>query len=185
MTPLIIGLILFLLPHLWRELGVRDTIVEQVVSKSTYKILFSLLSAAGLALIIYGKATAPFVMIWQPYFELRWLSHLLMLPALVLVAAGNLPMSHLRMGLRHPMMLGTCLWGLAHLWANGDLASMLLFGGFALWSAIKFFSLHSQPRPLKSPRLVWDLLVVVLGLLLYGLIFIYHGQLFGVGLNIV
>lgn len=185
MTLLCLGLILFLFPHLWREMGLRCALIDQVASQSTYKLVFSLLSAGGLALIIYGKASAPFVMIWQPFFELRWLSHLLMLPAIVLFVAGNLPMSHLRMALRHPMMLGTCLWGLAHLWANGDLASMLLFGGFALWSAIKFFSLHNQPRPPKSPRLAWDLLVILIGLFLYGLIFIYHGQLFGVGLSVV
>lgn len=185
MTPLIIGLILFLFPHLWREFGLRGVLVDQIASQGTYKIIFSLLVAGGLALIIYGKATAPFVMIWQPFFELRWVSHLLMLPAVVLVVAGNLPMSHFRMALRHPMILGTCLWGLAHLWANGDMASMLLFGGFALWSAIKFISLRSQPRPPKSPRLVWDLLVILIGLFLYGLIFTYHGQLFGVGLSVV
>jgi uncharacterized membrane protein len=178
------GLILFLFPHLWREFGLRSSLIKQVASESTYKIIFSLMSLAGLILIVYGKAQAPFVMIWEPLFEWRWLSHLLMLPALILVMAGNLPMSHFRIRLRHPMLLGTCLWGLAHLWANGDLASMLLFGSFALWAGLKFFTLRKEPRPPKSPKFVWDVLVLVSGLLLYGLIFIFHGQLFGVGISV-
>ncbi len=185
MTLLILGLILFLVPHLWREFGLRGPLIQQVASESTYKIIFTLLSLAGLVLIVYGKASAPFVMIWQPLFEWRWLSHLLMLPALILVMAGNLPMSHFRIRLRHPMLLGTCLWGLAHLWANGDLASMLLFGSFAFWAGLKFFTLRKEPRPPKSPKLVWDFLVLVLGLALYALIFTYHGQLFGVGISVV
>jgi len=185
MTLLIIGLFVFLFPHFWRELGLRDKLINQIASENTYKGIFSLLSLAGLLLIIYGKAQAPFIMVWQPLFEWRWLSHLFMLPALVLVMAGNLPMSHFRMGLRHPMMLGVALWGIAHLWANGDLASMLLFGSFTLWSLIKFVTLHSQPRPLKQPRVVWDVIVILFGLALYGLIFTYHGQLFGVGLSVI
>lgn len=179
------GLLLFLFPHLWRELGLRNKLINQLASESAYKGVYSLLSLVGLALIIYGKSQAPFIMIWQPLFEWRWLSNLIMLPALMLVMAGNLPMSHFRMTLRHPMLLGVCLWGLAHLWANGDLASMLMFGSLTLWAALKFFTLHKQPRPPKSPRLVWDVLVILLGMLLYGLIFTFHGHLFGVGLSVV
>lgn len=184
MTLLVAGLILFLFPHVWRELGLRTPIMAHFPSEGAYKGVFSLLSLAGLVLIIYGKSVAAFTMIWEPVFEMRWLSHLLMLPALILVSAGNLPMSHLRMSLRHPMLLGVLLWGIAHLWANGDLASLLLFGSFSLWSFWKLVSLHHQPRPPKQPRFAWDIIALVTGLVLYGLIFIYHGQLFGVGLTI-
>ena len=178
------GLLLFLFPHFWRELRLRDKLIKLVASESAYRGIFSLLALIGLILIVYGKSRAPFIMIWEPFFEWRWLSHLLMLPALILVMAGNLPMSHFRMSLRHPMLLGVCLWGLAHLWANGDLASMVMFGSLTIWAAIKFFTLHKQPRPPKSPRLIWDLIVVLSGMLVYGLIFTYHGHLFGVGLSV-
>lgn len=35
---------------------------------------------------------------------------------------------------RHPMLVGTLLWGLAHIPANGDAASIILFGGIVVLS---------------------------------------------------
>lgn len=184
MTLLSLGLLLFFFPHLWRELGLRKQLLWRLPSETSYKVIYSLLALSGLALIIIGKANAPFQMLYQPVFGLRWVSHLLMLPALILVVLGNLPTSHLKHGLRHPMLLGVAFWGLAHLWANGDIASTLLFGTFTGWSLLKLFTLHHQARPAKRPRLIWDLIGLVLGLVLYGLIFTYHGQLVGVGLTL-
>ena len=83
------------------------------------------------------------------------------------------------------MLLGVLLWSLAHLWSNGDLASALLFGSFGLWSIIKIITLRHQAREPKKPHVGWDLIALVLGLILYGLIFTFHGQLFGVGLTVV
>ncbi len=181
---LIAGLVLFFVPHLFREFGVRDAIIERLPSENAYKGLYSVLALMGLILIIMGKGQSEFVMVWEPRFELRQVSHFLMLPALILVVAGNMPMSRMRASLRNPMMLGTLLWGIAHLWSNGDLASMLLFGGFALWSGIKFVSLGIRNGPVAAkPSLLWDVIAIVVGLVLYGLIAVFHGELFGVGLN--
>lgn len=181
---LVIGLILFFVPHLLRELGLRDRLIGSFSSLSAYMGVYTALTLAGLALIIYGKSQSEFIMVWEPRFELRSISHLLMIPVFILVVAGNTPLSNLRKVLRNPMMLGTCLWGLAHLWSNGDLASILLFGGFTLWSGIKFVSLgiHQGPNT-NTPSFLWDGIAVVIGLVLYGVIAVFHGQLFGVGLN--
>lgn len=184
MTLLSLGILLFFFPHLWRELGLREKLQARLPSENAYKLLFSVLSLLGLVLIVIGKTRAPFEMLYEPVFGLRWISSLLMLPASILVVLGNLPTSHLKHGLRHPMLLAVALWGVAHLWANGDLASTLLFGVFTAWSLLKLFTLRHQPRPAKRPRWIWDLIGLVIGLVLYVLIFNYHGHLFGVGLTI-
>jgi uncharacterized membrane protein len=182
---LIIGLLLFLLPHLLRQLGLRDRLIETLPSEAAYKGAFSLAAFLGLGLIILGKGQASFSMVWQPFFEWRVLSHVLMLPAFILLAAGNMPSSHLGATVRNPMVLGVVLWGTAHLWANGDLASVLLFGSFTVWGLVKFTSLaRNYELPAKPPRIIWDIIAVVVGLILYGLITIFHGQLFGVGLSL-
>ena len=112
--------------------------------RGAYMGLTSLVSLAGLGLIIWGKSISPFQMVWQPIYEWRsLLALMLMIPALICVVAGNVPLSYLRKLLRNPMLLGILLWSLSHLWANGDLASILLFGSFALWSTIKLFSMRS------------------------------------------
>ncbi len=184
MTILITGLLLFIATHLIREFRLRDRLLI-ILGTATYKILFSLASVLGLALIIWGKSQAPFVMLWQPVYEYRQISHFLMLPAMILFTAGNLPHSHIRYAIGHPMLLGTGVWGVAHLWANGDLASLLLFGSLTLWALIKFTSLSLvKLRNQNKPGYVWDLIAVIAGFFFYGLIMVYHGQLFGVGLTI-
>ena len=174
-----------MVPHFLRELGLRQSLKDALPSEGAYMGLYSLVTLAGLALIIWGKSLAPFQMIWQPIYELRSLSLMLMIPALVCVVAGNLPLSNLRRLLRNPMLVGVLLWSLSHLWSNGDLASMLLFGSFALWSGIKIFSLrHVADVSSRSPSFVWDIISLLVGLALYAVIGIYHGQLFGVGISL-
>jgi uncharacterized membrane protein len=192
LTLLILGLMLFFIPHLLREMGLRQRAIAALPSESAYKGVYSLLAVSGLGLIIWGKSQADFSMMWEPIFELRYISHILMIPALILVAAGNMPMSLMRRNFRNPMLLGVTIWGLAHLWSNGDLASMLLFGGFSLWAGLKFVSrgVSAAPatREISTWRqllalLKWDILAIVVGLGLFLVIFLFHGQLFGVGLS--
>lgn len=185
MAVLVLGLILFLAPHLLREIGLRQPLLNALPSEGVYKGLYSLITLAGLVLIVWGKSRAPFQMVWQPIFEWRSLSLMLMIPALVCLVAGNVPLSHLKRAVRNPMLLGVLLWSLSHLWSNGDLASILLFGSFALWSAIKIISLRSVALVNgKSPSFVWDIVALLGGLVLYVVIGSYHGQLFGVGVSL-
>ena len=184
MPLLISGLALFIVPHLLRELGWREKIIQKLPSENAYKGLYSLIALLSIVLIVWGKSQAQFTMIWEPRFEWRFVSHILMIPAFVLVFAGNMPPSNLLVTLRNPMMLGTCFWGLAHLWANGDLASIVLFGSFTLWAGFKFISMGRRPQKLrKAPSLLWDIIALVAGLVVYGLVAVYHGELFGVGLS--
>lgn len=186
MFSLILGLLLFITLHLSRELGLRPVFIHRLSSEKNYKSAYSLLALLGLGLIIWGRATAPFIMLWQPRFELRYISHMLMIPAVIFVIAGNTPLSYIRQQFRHPMLVGVALWGIAHLWSNGDLASILLFGTFSIWASFKFFSLSaivSSSQANKKPYVFWDIIAVVVGATLYILIGRYHGQLFGIGLE--
>ncbi|MFK7864842.1 MAG: NnrU family protein [Pseudohongiellaceae bacterium] len=187
MTILVFGLVLFIGLHISRELGFRQIMLQRVGSESAYKGLYSVVALVGLGLIIWGKSLSPFIMLWSPRFDLRFISHFFMIPASILVLAGNLPVSYIRYHVRNPMLAGVALWGLAHLWSNGDLASILLFGSFTAWASFKCVMLGKQPRlaDANRPYIFWDIIVVVMGLILYILISRYHGQLFGIGLGYV
>lgn len=178
MLLLTAGLGLFIVPHFFREMQLRDALVSRL-GEGAYKGLFSLLSLLGLGLIIYGKSRSEFIQIWTPLFDTRWVSLVIMFPSLVLVTAGNLPASALRTTFNHPMLLGVTLWALAHLWVNGDLASMLLFGGFGLWAVIKYCALPS--RPSIAPNR-WDAAALVIGCAGYVVLVLFHGSLFGAGI---
>ena len=188
MFGLLLGLLLFIGLHLTREFGLRPLLIERCGSENAYKGAYSLLAMLGLAFIIWGKATAPFIMLWQPKFELRSVSHMLMIPAVILVIAGNIPMSYTRHHLRNPMLAGVTLWGLSHLWSNGDLASALLFGTMLIWAGFKFLYLglkNTSRIGQRSPAAFWDIIALCSGLIVYVLTSRYHGQMFGVGLDFV
>ena len=93
MPLLVIGLLLFCIPHLLRETGLRDRVIVKLPSEAAYKGTFSLATAFGLGLIVLGKSQATFFMVWQPPFEWRVVSHFLMLPGIILVIAGNISLS--------------------------------------------------------------------------------------------
>ena len=156
----------------------------QLPSEKAYLALFSAVSLAGVVLIIWGKSTASFYMIWDPPFEQRYVASLFMIPASIMIIAGVISNSYIRWYLRNPLLLGVTFWAAAHLWTNGDLSSILLSGTFAIWSLVKLITLRHQSVQSK-PELNWlrrDLTAVICGLTIYLTIYICHGYLFGVGL---
>lgn len=184
---LIPGLLIFMGLHLLRELGWRDTLQKRLGMRR-YRILFSLGIFVSLVMIVEGKAGAPFIQLWVPPYNLRSLTHLLMISATILFVAGNLPRSYAREMVVHPMLVGVVLWGVAHLLSNGDLASVLIFGTLPVWAIVKIISLerakklHESSAPERRPGLQWDAAAIILGMIAYIVFLVFHGQLFGFAL---
>ncbi|MYB35422.1 MAG: NnrU family protein, partial [Gammaproteobacteria bacterium] len=79
-------------------------------------------------------------------------------------------------------------WAIAHLAANGDQASVAMFGGFAIYAAIALISLFARnktPSANKPPRLTMDVVAIVGGIIVAALLVKFHGTLFGVPLVFV
>jgi len=149
MTALILGLVLFLGIHSVRFVAdaARSRFITQRGAKA-WRGLYSLVSAIGLVLIVWGYSLAlqhPVVLRSPPAWA-RPLASALTLPAIVLIAAAYVPRNHFKVWFGHPMVLGTALWAIAHLLATGTLAGVLLFGGFLLWAALCFGSLRARDR---------------------------------------
>jgi uncharacterized membrane protein len=149
--------------------------------ESVYLICYSLAAALGLALVIIGKATAAFVPIWDPP---KWMSHLTMtamLPAVILLAAAYIP-NNLKLYIRHPFLWGITLWALSHLVANGDLGSLILFGGFAAYAIFDMWSANRRGAEKSDKRrpFYWDLVLVAAGGSAYCAGLFIHPYLFGV-----
>ena len=139
MTYLILGLVVFLGVHSVRIVadGWRTRTLARV-GEGTFKGVYSVLSLAGFALMVWGFGVAretP-LQLWSPPTGLRHAASLLTLIAFVLLAAAYVPRNHFKAALHHPMVLGVALWGLGHLLATGTLANAVLFGAFALWALL-------------------------------------------------
>jgi uncharacterized membrane protein len=190
MMVLIVGLILFLGLHLLpTSPELRDGLKERI-GGTRYKIIFSLLSFAGLVVIILGYHKLQLhpgknPILWEPPIWTRHIAVGLMLPAMILLVASVIP-SRIRTVTRHPMLIAIKTWALAHLLANGDLGALLLFGSFLAFAVYDRISVKKRAAlgPLgaaKSASPLNDVLVVVIGVALYAaLLFGGHQWLIGV-----
>jgi uncharacterized membrane protein len=185
---LILGLVLFLGVHSLRIFA-GDWRNAQVarMGELPWKGVFSLLSALGLGLIIwgYGLTRADPVVLWLPPAWTRHLAALLTVPAFILLVAAYLPGSHIKAKIGHPMVAGVKIWALAHLLANGNLADVALFGAFLIWAVADFIASRRRDRLAGRTYVAQggarDAAVVGIGLLAWaGFAFWGHAWLIGV-----
>lgn len=143
MEFLIVGLALFLGVHSVRLIGLRGPLIA-VMGQGAYSIVYSLISAIGLALVVYGHILAhPSQAVWAPPEWTRTMALVLVPVSIVLIVSAYLP-GHIRSVVRHPMTLGVLLWAIAHLVANGEIASFILFGSFAAWALLTLLSAYAR-----------------------------------------
>ena len=146
---LVAGLVLFLGVHSTRVFANdwRNRTLARMGEKP-FKGLYALLSLAGFLLLLwgYGQARQQGVMLWNPPVFTRHLAALLTLVAFVLLTATYVPGNQIKAKLHHPMVLGTKVWALAHLLANGGLADTVLFSGFLIWSVLLFAASRKRDR---------------------------------------
>src|SRR4051794_18979890 len=184
---MVVGLVLFLGVHtLTTQRDVRAQIIA-TAGEGGYKIGYSLVSALGLALIIWGFAryrATGWIDVWQPPTAMKHITVALMLPAVILVVASYVR-GRIYTTLKHPMLTGVKLWAAAHLLANGDLGSIILFGSFLGWAVFDRISLKRRtdagapPIPVGGPGN--DLIAVAVGLVAYlALAFAFHPVVIGV-----
>src|SRR3712207_2723514 len=136
MTLLILGLVLFLGTHAFTMARGPRASLRARMGEGPYKGVYSLLSLAGIVLISIGYGryrAAGYIPVWDPPVWTRHLSLLLVWFAFVAFVAAYLP-GRIKSTLKHPMLASVKIWALAHLIANGDLGSIILFGSFLVWA---------------------------------------------------
>ena len=191
MTILILGLVLFLGTHAFTMLRAPRAEMIGRLGANRYKIGYTVLSILGFVLMIYGFGryrADGYIPVWDPPVWTRHLALLLTLPAFISLAAMGPRPSHIQAAVKHPMLLGIKIWATAHLLANGDLGSILLFGGFLAWAVaarISFKRRADEPaRKLPKPAPAgWrrDIIAVVAGTVIWFLFAKYlHPLLIGV-----
>lgn len=185
---LVAGLLLFLGAHSIRISGdtLRDRLIENL-GLARYKALYAIVSLLGFGLLVYGFGIArdsP-VVLWSPPPALRYLTYLLTLLSMVLMAAVYVPRNAIKARTHHPMVLSVKAWALAHLLANGNLAHLVLFGSILVWSVLLFKASRARDKRLQVVYAPGNrgstLLTLEIGLAMW-LIFVAwaHGWLTGV-----
>lgn len=184
MTLLVLGLVLFLGMHsvsivapAWRDAcAARHPLL--------WKAAYSGVSLIGFVLLVqgYGEARQTPEVLYVPPAGLRHLAMLLLVPVFPLLWAAYLP-GRIQTITRHPMLVATKLWALAHLLANGNLADGVLFGAFLAWAVADRISLKrrvARAVPGAPVGRFNDVIAVVGGLAVYGW-FVLQGHAWLIG----
>lgn len=144
--------IAFVALHILSSTPLRGYIVR-TIGLRPYMGLFSLASFAALGWLVWAYGHAPFIAVWDPAPWTRGIPFAVMPFAFVLLTTGYFtpnptavmqdaelesgrPAQGIMRITRHPIMWAIALWAGSHLVANGDAASIILFGALGLLALV-------------------------------------------------
>lgn len=164
MIYLILGVALWVAAHLFKR--VAPDLRARMGNAG--KALVAVGVLAGLGLMIVGYKQAEVVNLWYPPTWTVHLNNLLMLVALF-VYGMSATTGRLRGRMRHPQLTAVKIWAVAHLLVNGDLASVVLFGGLLGWAVLEVIVINRaqdwvrpEPGPAKK-----DIILVIITLVMF------------------
>lgn len=147
MTLLVLGVLLWSFSHFFKRLmpSVREGMGD------AGKGVVALGSLAGIVLMVIGYRMADGPVFWGRTPMLVGINNLLMLVAVYLFAASGMKVGITRR-VRHPMLAGFGIWCLAHLLPNGDLESIILWGGLWLWAIVSVKLINAAQPEWEKPQ---------------------------------
>ncbi len=142
MILLILGLALWFAGHLAKRLAPAARASLGDAGKGLVAAV--VIGSVVLMVIGYRGWAAP--QVWDPPAFMVHINNLLVILGLYLYAASG-TRARIATRMRHPQLTGFKLWALAHLLVNGDLASIILFGGLLLWAVLEVIVINrAEPQ---------------------------------------
>lgn len=157
---LVLGVLMWSLVHLFPAVMAdkRNQLNDSMGNK--YQGLFALTIVFSIVLMVIGWRGSEPLPVYNPPVWGRHLTMLLILIAMILLGAANAS-TRLRQYIRHPMLAGMLVWGVGHLLANGDIRSVILFGGMIIWSVLSMVLINRRDGAWKKPEISFGWLAEV------------------------
>jgi len=181
MSILLLGLLLFFGVHVAASIpAVRAAAVART-GENGWRGVVTINAIAGIGLVVLGWKGAPNTPLFAPNATVIRFAPLLITLALILFFTGGLNLrGYLKRWLHHPMLIGTALWALTHLLANGGLRETVLFGGFLVFSLYELASNFARGKyATHTPAVRYDLIGVLVGIAVAKAVLVWHLWLFG------
>ena len=145
--------------------------------------LYSIISLTGISLIIFGyesNSNFQYSVNGKAYVYAKYF----MLLALTLNIAAVMP-TYIKKYTKHPMSLGIAIWAILHLLVNPDTISIILFGSFLAYATVSVVvaELRDSFSESVTPKVLYDIFAIVLGIALTFLAYNFHEYLSGVRLT--
>ncbi|MGH1458813.1 MAG: NnrU family protein [Paracoccaceae bacterium] len=175
MTLLVLGIAIWIGAHLLKRLAPD---LRAGMGEKRGRGIIALALFASLALMIIGFRGAPHIDLWYPPAFFIHINNLLMLLAVFLFAVSE-SKGALRAKIKHPQLYAVKTWAVAHLLVNGDLASVLLFGGMLFWAVVSVILINRSGDfvPKEAGPAKRDIITVVATLVVYAVIVAIHSWL--------
>ena len=180
MYILISGIIIFFGMHLLPGLVAFRRKLITGLGENVYQGLFAVVSLVGFVLIIVGKSKANFQPVYDPPSWTVHIAAVLMVISFIFLASAYMK-SNIKRFTAHPMLWGVTFWSCAHLIANGDLASILLFGSFGIYSLYDMYSANKRGATKQTTIYPFteDIVTIIAGLVGFSILMYFHRYLFG------
>jgi len=172
MTLLILGLFIWTAVHFLKRLAPAQRSAMQDKMGDASKGVIAVLLVASIVLMVIGYRAAAPDFLWGRSAASTGINNLLMLVSVALLGLGS-SKSRLRKKMRHPMLTGVVVWASAHLLVNGDTASIVLFGGLAIWALAQMVIINravDDYTPYDGGSVAGDIRLGVITLVIYGII---------------
>ena len=141
------------------------------------KGLVALALVGSIWVMAQGYQAADPVIFWGRWEPLVHLNNLLNLVAVFLFVASNAK-GRVQARMRHPQLTAVKVWAVAHLLVNGELASVILFGGLLAWAVVEVVLINRQTAwaPSEAPaNWYWrDGVALLIALIAYAAITYAH-----------
>jgi len=173
MNLLIAGLALWIIAHFFKRLApeMRKG-MDAKMGAGPARGIMSLLILGSIALMVIGYRAAPTEFVYALPSWTRHLNNTLMSFAIIMMGMGS-SKGRARTWLRHPMLWGVVLWAVAHLLVNGDVASIVLFGGMAIWALASMLLINAQDGAWDKPEAgpaVGDIKLLIISAVVFAVI---------------
>lgn len=174
MTLLVLGVLLWAGAHFFKRVmpGVRAPMGDKG------KGLVAVALVASIVLMVIGYKAAPVEdVLWVAPSFAKHINNLTILVAIFLMSPAPRK-GKLFNEVRHPMLIGFALWAGAHLWVNGDMPSLILFGGLLVWALTEIVVINKAEGPwvpTESGSIAKDGMFFVASIILMGVIGFIHG----------
>lgn len=174
------GVLLFALLHGVAAVPRYKSYVKSRTGETWYGPVIGLASLFAITVIVLGWRSSIVATVYEPPAWGWYVNYVLTFIGFLCLGVF-LFRGRLRQRLRFPMGLAIIFWAAGHLFANGELASLILFGGF-LWVSVAHMAVAAANgiRPSPEVRAGHDVLSLVFGAALYGIMTQLHPALIGV-----
>ena len=187
--------------------GLRPALVDRW-GERTYLLIYSAFSLVLMGWVIGSVMTADRTLLWATPVWSYWFAAITSAIGFALIGIGALvpnalSVSFVKAGfdpqrpgivgwIRHPLIWGLTLWGVAHVPANGDWPSLVLFAGSAVFGLIGVVAIERRLKRRAGPERWSELtagrghvdqrsaIAAVLGLLLWVVSLMLHPTFFRV-----